>query len=528
MKEHDSPRDEGASFIWLTAGLWLILAYPLLGTLWHHHYPLLSPEVFLIGAGWLGVSATLAFLMTRIGLLVRSLLLAMFLLLAFTVHFNLLLPGMLSVFLVAIVLALLMKNSFPRFLAPVLLVLIVAARLDSLVQPATSFQPVPDGPGDQKRGPVIHVLMDAFMAPDGLASAPEVANGLDEQIVSFFVDNDFELQARSYSHYANTLDSMTRLFGFRNDNENLFVRQSVMRVLPEYPDNRWFRILSDMGYQLSVYQNEAMDFCTARGVEALHCNQFSNPNLRSVRHSVPGSRERARVLLDTMVNQSSLLISILNAYQLMGSWGVSVFDERIIERMLEDIARRPDGAYFAHVLLPHAPLVLDSACGWDYGERQVLRWPAQKGAIGNSDQSRDERYSRIVRQYECALFQLEKLFDELKQLGIYDEATIIVHGDHGTGAFIHSPAVYNLERLTGLDLRESYSALFAVKYPGGTGRLVRKTASLNALMAEAAMRITGKSAEELEIGVIEEPHPFVYLTNSEPFQSVRVDIYSDL
>jgi arylsulfatase A-like enzyme len=172
--------------------------------------------------------------------------------------------------------------------------------------------------------------------------------------------------------------------------------------------------------------------------------------------------------------------------------------------------------------------VLGSDCNWDYGERQVLRWPTQKGAIGNSERSRAERYERIIGQYQCALLQLDSLFDELKRLDIYEQATIIVHGDHGTGAFVHSPAVYNLERLTGLDLRESYSALFAVKYPGGEGRLIRETKSLNVLMAETAMRIAGKSAEELGIEVVEEPHPFVYLTNSEPFQSVRVDIYSDL
>lgn len=64
----------------------------------------------------------------------------------------------------------------------------------------------------------------------------------------------------------------------------------------------------------------------------------------------------------------------------------------------------------------------------------------------------------------------------MKSMGIFKEATVIVHGDHGSRIYLNHPLVGNKEMLTDADLRDGYSALFAVKAPrAGSWLLSGKT-----------------------------------------------------
>jgi phosphoglycerol transferase MdoB-like AlkP superfamily enzyme len=130
-----------------------------------------------------------------------------------------------------------------------------------------------------------------------------------------------------------------------------------------------------------------------------------------------------------------------------------------------------------------------------------------------------------VPQIRCALKLLDDFFKELKASGLYDRATIIVHGDHGTSAFQTRPSAYTMEQLNDLDLREAFSTLFAVKLPGGTFRINEEITSLNVLMAGAAGEITGISAEELGAAVTHEEEPFVYLIDVFPLRRAYVNIF---
>jgi hypothetical protein len=64
---------------------------------------------------------------------------------------------------------------------------------------------------------------------------------------------------------------------------------------------------------------------------------------------------------------------------------------------------------FVHLLIPHAPYVLRSDC--DY-----LEW----------DRSEDP-----LAQTECTLHLLDELFEAIEALGRFEDAFIVVHGDHG-------------------------------------------------------------------------------------------------
>ncbi len=49
--------------------------------------------------------------------------------------------------------------------------------------------------------------------------------------------------------------------------------------------------------------------------------------------------------------------------------------------------------------------------------------------------------------------------------GVFDEATIIVHGDHGSRISVIEPAAQYADQVTDRDLIDSYATLFAMRGP---------------------------------------------------------------
>ena len=77
--------------------------------------------------------------------------------------------------------------------------------------------------------------------------------------------------------------------------------------------------------------------------------------------------------------------------------------------------------------------------------------------------------------------QLQGLFDALKVAGVFDEATIIVHGDHGSRINLGS----DQERLTPSGVVERFSTLFAIKSPQVTPGYDEHMSPLQDLLASA-------------------------------------------
>ena len=90
----------------------------------------------------------------------------------------------------------------------------------------------------------------------------------------------------------------------------------------------------------------------------------------------------------------------------------------LFERFLEDEGDRPGhGQYvYVHILLPHGPMVVDASCTY----------------VGHPQQTRVEDYTdAYLRQVQCSLHLIRRLISRLKELERFDDALIIVHGDHG-------------------------------------------------------------------------------------------------
>jgi hypothetical protein len=79
---------------------------------------------------------------------------------------------------------------------------------------------------------------------------------------------------------------------------------------------------------------------------------------------------------------------------------------------------------------------------------------------------------------------MESLFSELKSLGIYDEATIIIHSDHGSRLASWRYVSSKPERFSERDKIDDYSTLLAIKAPGVAPGIHDEPVALQQLFAQ--------------------------------------------
>jgi hypothetical protein len=154
-----------------------------------------------------------------------------------------------------------------------------------------------------------------------------------------------------------------------------------------------------------------------------------------------------------------------------------------LNRFRDDIAEAPRGvAYVVHLLIPHSGYLYSDECAlvdpllWeklDRGEDHLY-----------SPQDRANLYPRYLNQVVCANRQMQSLFAELKRLGVYDEATIIVHGDHGSRTGERPFITDDPDAMTDADRLDHYATLLAIKTPGVTPGLQGEPVALQHLFAE--------------------------------------------
>ena len=141
-------------------------------------------------------------------------------------------------------------------------------------------------------------------------------------------------------------------------------------------------------------------------------------------------------------------------------WGLSVFFVgdlmgKALWKLVENAARFPrrGGYTFIHVMIPHPPYVVDADCSF----------------IGPENPSRPS-YADPAR---CALALVQKLFDRLRALGVWDRTAIVLTSDHGWDELRPDHPLEGVKTPAG-DLDEiavRAMALLAVKPAGSSGPL---------------------------------------------------------
>ena len=333
----------------------------------------------------------------------------------------------------------------------------------------TGGEPVQAGtlPKDLKNiPPVIHIILDEHIGIAGLPT--ELAESVVAERAILTTFKDFALYSRAYSHFPETQFSLSSLMN-TEPQEDVMALVDAKAIGYTLRRSAWFDRLKAMGYAIKVYQSDWLDMCSE--IDAVDaCYTYPLYSINAIQRSELSTGARLRVLLGKLyLWQDVALPAPLAASE-------------AFSRFRFDVAETPRGtAYVVHLLLPHY--------GYLYREDCSLADPSEwmdqpfDPEVSYTQAERLQAYRRYLPQVACTAQKVKAALEDLKRLGIYEEATIIVHGDHGARIGEHAFRAA-AERMTERDLVDHFATLLAIKRPGITPGVRAQPVPIQRIFAE--------------------------------------------
>lgn len=335
----------------------------------------------------------------------------------------------------------------------------------------------PDAP------PLVYLILDEAMGPEGLARAPG-GEATARAVTELFTRHGFRVHGAAFSRHRLTAQSVPLTLDFVDD--------GTMRGNPDArPPGRLglFDRFVAAGYEIAVYQTEHLDLCVD-GVARCETAPAYNPLsrylsdrtvriaalLQSIRHGLWHSYQAE--LLTEVIEHATGIAALPNRFAAFDAFAFPAWFDHV-SRQVRDGGRGQ--AVVAHLLAPHSPYVLDEACRYD-GSLEIGYDLAQThGYEGEAFAARRaEVYQAYLAQYGCVLGRLDRFLSALLARPDMADATIVVHGDHGSR--ISRGSLDAL--LTEADLIDNHSTLFAIRRPGVAAGYDRLAKSVQRLVAE--------------------------------------------
>ncbi len=349
----------------------------------------------------------------------------------------------------------------------------------------------------------VHIILDEFMGPEGFDPAVPSQRAIKREITSYFTGEGFRLFGRAYSPYFYSHDSISAALNMTETNETgkFHETDGLYFALTR---NRYFENLQSRGYRINVYQSTFMDFCRSASVDIANCVTYDYRSPTSASLANLSIADKSRVILSMYASLATLSDVALAAYGKVrtaaaalganlpewAAWSDKLGPIPVMptfDALIRDVAAARGGSmFFAHLLIPHSPYSLDSRCRI---RRPIMTWENNtldeddrpSSGHANTDASRQARYEAYIPQIRCALRKVQELLDALKERGLYDDAIIVVHGDHGSRIVRAEPGIENRPWLVPQDYSDAFLALYAVKAQGVTPGYDPRPASLQDL-----------------------------------------------
>jgi hypothetical protein len=355
---------------------------------------------------------------------------------------------------------------------------------------------------DTSLPPVVHLILDEYAGVEGLPADLELSAPVGAEITSLFVENGFRLHGGAYSEYFNTYNSIGNALNFTSLGTDAGHFEEV-REPYHLRENAYFTALAERGYRFRIYQSSYLDYCRTPGVPPDACETYVVNSIRYVEDLPIPVAQKAAFIRRSFFGLSEIRTVVRAFYN--GAWGtrpgspLPLWDPRaamvgpipvlpLFDRIATDIETHGGGTvYFAHLLVPHSPYLLDESCNVspDTDEWRARRNPELPSALANTPESRAATYAAYVAQLRCANRLLAGFFERLDGAGLLDDAIVVVHGDHGARINQRWPTAPNRGALVESDFLDGFPTLFAVKAPGIEPGYRSERETLPALLANA-------------------------------------------
>lgn len=370
---------------------------------------------------------------------------------------------------------------------------------------------------------IVHLVLDEHMGSGGMTQRLPEGERIREELTAFYLRNEFRLFSRAYSEYFDTHATLASLLNGGADETSLAyaVKNRNKYILTT---NGYFEKWARNGYKINALQSSYFILCPNASVETDNCTTYNHDSFDEDAISSLPTTDRL-ILIGNMYYSSFTLFKLLRLWEknlrrhlrknynrslpyfgLWHGWVGPLAVSSPLNRLIRNISRSSGGElFFAHLMIPHYPYVYESSCRV---RSPVSTWRLRSRDYGtNTPGSRRARYTDYFDQIRCTMRKLQSLFDAMKEKGTFDQAIIIIHGDHGARITRIEPEAGNANQMTGDDYIDSYSTLFALKAPGVTPGTDERMAPLTRLLAYATDR-----REEV---LLENVAPYVFLSDGD-------------
>jgi hypothetical protein len=336
---------------------------------------------------------------------------------------------------------------------------------------------------------ILHIILDGHIGIEGLPRQFDPDRTIAGEVRDSYLDLGFRVFGRAYSDYYLTLNTMPHLLNFTVTED-----AGEYQMYPPQPnqaltENAWFDLLSEQGYRAHIYQPEYLTYdrdpqrTEGQGVES-SLTYGSNSIYPLVDVDMPVG-DKAQYILVNFSRLSFFLSLMRDGFQdlrqsrLGLALGLPAWDQagrylsaqasmttiEVLERDLETAG--PGQAFFVHLLLPHWPYAYDRDCGMLEVEKGwLIGWDPALHPVKNTPESRAVRYLAYQEQLICTTNRIHRVLEKLSERAWWDDAIVVVHGDHGARIDLVIPRVPNLDEFSDQGLMDGFSTMFAVKMPG--------------------------------------------------------------
>ena len=290
--------------------------------------------------------------------------------------------------------------------------------------------------GNPNLPPVLHLILDEHAAIGQLPAAmrPEI----DALLADFRVFPD------AYSPFSYTPFAMMAAMNPHLASAEIAPRSQRNRWFIE--PNRWFEYLRAQGYVISVHQPQLLEYCSGKGIvdRCYTYNPFSVNYLTNLESPVA---IKLKLLADRLFPWFTALHDA--PFFLFPVAANKAVDD--LPLLWQTGAR--GRVFFLHLTTPHAPFVYDSNCRIRLETGSTNALPSLEGIINE--------YHEQVR---CAWRRIESLFVLIKENNEWEDAIILLHGDHGLRYFTNGVPDPDVDHAVEMAVSE-LPTLLAVRRP---------------------------------------------------------------
>lgn len=321
--------------------------------------------------------------------------------------------------------------------------------------------------------PVVYIVFDELMGPEAFDLGIPEGNTSYAALRDVFERHGFRLFGNAFSRHNVTAKAMPSVLNFDfNDNVSWGFRSKYYREVPNESvgENAMFARMQAQGRSIFVQQTAHLDYC--HSAPDIACRTFDSFNpLGPYVPPLSSSRLAVVDLMSEAFNESYLVVRYTSLLRSMfSSFGEKPvhFDVYAFPKWFDAFRETVSGNFengrffFGHFLMPHAPYAHGPNC--ELRDRWYLPWflTDRHGLTGAAmEAKRTELYPQYYDQVTCLTTKLDQLLTDLADDADFENATIVVHGDHGS----RLSSTMFAETMSQRDMIDNYSALFAIRAP---------------------------------------------------------------